>query len=368
MTSRHALLLLIASSTVLADSRSGQAPINSDPTDTSNPILVGKRFPFDKIPYQADTSSSDRGAQSGYNRCNSTTAGQESMCQTAILNSLDDFCLWGPPKPDTAIEDSESFEVAWCTKPTHGARTIPAGALTGVQFIKTPSYVQITGHIKQNLINIKEGNTGGELDSGGQDGRGNPIGSLVYSSHFGSEQIPGQVVSWHNFIGSNTFCFKACDPNGANPVGLCQHIYDRIGCAYNAPADYTDGVFLSCAGEDQDPVGIYTGEDGVVTTYKQPPEGDGAITSIPYVARIPKTSECKTFTSSLLYANAPKPPGDSGSKPPGDSSNTSKPNSPSNTQSGNPPGSTDGTGAAVSKSASVAGIFAAALFGLMFAA
>lgn len=51
-------------------------------------------------------------------------------------------------------------------------RSIPSGALTGVQFIRTPSYVEVTGHIDQKMINIKDGDEGGELDSGGQDNRG----------------------------------------------------------------------------------------------------------------------------------------------------------------------------------------------------
>ena len=33
--------------------------------------------------------------------------------------------------------------VAWCTQgDRHGARQIPAGALKGVQFMRTPNYVQ----------------------------------------------------------------------------------------------------------------------------------------------------------------------------------------------------------------------------------
>lgn len=40
-------------------------------------------------PYQADTDDLVRGRQSGYNRCNSTTEGAESLCQTAVINHLD---------------------------------------------------------------------------------------------------------------------------------------------------------------------------------------------------------------------------------------------------------------------------------------
>lgn len=98
---------------------------------------------------------------------------------------------------------------------------------------------------------------------------------------------------------------KACDPAGPNAARYCEHIYDRIGCKYNAPAAYTDGVFLSCLGANQDFPGIYTGSDGQVSTYQQPPESLGAITTVPYEPKIPASSQCTTYTSAQLYASAP---------------------------------------------------------------
>ncbi|KZV90598.1 hypothetical protein EXIGLDRAFT_770653 [Exidia glandulosa HHB12029] len=365
----HALLLLALASAVAADYRSGPSPLNVDPTDTSNPVLVGKRFPYTDIPYQADTTTSERGSQYGYNRCNSTTEGQSSLCQTAIINSLDDFCLWGPPKANVPIGDSESYEVAWCTKPTHGARLIPAGALTGVQFIKTPSYVQITGRLNQELLNLPTGDYGGELDSGGQDGRGNPIGGLVYAAQLpgGTTDVPAQAASWHNFIGGDVFCFKACDPNAANAVGLCQHIYDRIGCAFNAPADYTDGVFLSCLGDDQDPVGLYTLPDGSTTYYKQPAESLGAVTTMPYVAKLPATSSCTTHSSAELYSGLPTVSGSLATST-GTSSSSSSSGSKANSASASSPQSSQAGAGVHGRHASLAGVLAAAIFGAAYGA
>jgi hypothetical protein len=40
-------------------------------------------------PYKADTGTGERGTQFGYNICNSTTEGQTSLCQTAMINSID---------------------------------------------------------------------------------------------------------------------------------------------------------------------------------------------------------------------------------------------------------------------------------------
>ena len=80
-----------------------------------------------------------------------------------------DFCLWAPPKPDSTIADTEGEEVAWCTKPGRGTHIIPPNALTGVQFMRTPDYLQVVGFIDQMLVNIQQGDEGGELDPHGAD-------------------------------------------------------------------------------------------------------------------------------------------------------------------------------------------------------
>lgn len=86
----------------------------------------------------------------------------------------------------------------------------------------------MTGHIDQTKINIRANDDGGELDSGGQDERGNPIGALAYSNtlpsaHGGAET---QSRTWHIFLGGNIFCTKLCDPNAPNASGLCRHTLD----------------------------------------------------------------------------------------------------------------------------------------------
>lgn len=270
--------------------------------------LASKHFDYTSLPYMVDTNNGPRGIQTGYNLCNSTTEGSSSLCQTAIVNSLDDFCIWGPQKPDSQIADTEGELVAWCTKPGHGTRIIPPGALTGVQFMQTPDYLQVTGKINQSMINILHGDTGGEEDPHGADGRGNPLGSLIFSNGFpsnnGNNGTYQQVIEWHNFLGGEMFCIKVCDPAGAHAADFCQHIYDRIGCQYNAPAAYQDGVFEKCKGDNQDFPGVYTGSDGKVTTYSQPAESLGVIQTIPYTARIPASSDCQTFSSQDLFAAA----------------------------------------------------------------
>ena len=59
--------------------------------------------------------------------------------------------------------------IAWCTKPGRGTRVIPDRALQGVQFMRTPDYVQVVGFIDQAQININPADFGGEMDPHGAD-------------------------------------------------------------------------------------------------------------------------------------------------------------------------------------------------------
>src|ERR1700722_15702756 len=81
-----------------------------------------------------------------------------------------------------------------------------------------------------------------------------------------------------SFVGGGQFCFKACDNSIKNP-DYCQNIYDTKGCAWNMPAAYAPGVFLSCAGDNQ--------------------EAPNASSAAP----LPATSDCTTYTSSQLYSD-----------------------------------------------------------------
>ncbi|KAG8910268.1 hypothetical protein FRC02_007282 [Tulasnella sp. 418] len=144
------------------------------------------------------------------------------------------------------------------------------------------------------------------MDPHGADQRGNPLGGVLFSNAWaGGAENYKQVIEWHNFMGAGVFCLKACDPAGPDDDKYCEHIYDRIGCSYNAPAAYVDGVFESCLGDNQDFPGIYTGADGQVTTYKQPPESLGAITTMPYQPKVPASSSCTPYQSAQLYSGAP---------------------------------------------------------------
>ncbi|KIM83559.1 carbohydrate-binding module family 13 protein [Piloderma croceum F 1598] len=201
-------------------------------------------YMYNNLPSKSEIS------QNGTNNCGNVSS-QTSMCQTMWMNDADDFCLWGPPENGT-IGDTEQEVVAWCTKSGYGTRTIPNGTLAGVHFVRTPNYVQVTGVGNFTNINVAMGDEGGELDPHGADSNGNPIGGLVFGNTFAPNL---QYHEWTSFIGDTEFCMRACI--GPDARGNCQHIYDEMGCFWNMPANYDAGIFESCLGDNDIPMGVY---------------------------------------------------------------------------------------------------------------
>lgn len=326
---------------------------------TSQEPLASKTFAYPNgIPYQVSGSNAGpRGPQSGYNRCNSTTEGPNSQCQvsylattvsntfsflldhcqTLILNSIDDFCMWSSnlnTGTDT-IPEGEAREVAWCTKHGHGSRIIPEGTFTGVQWLYAKNYLQVVGYLDQTKVGLKADDDGGgksnqeyvrpvmikvvaELDPHGDDEQGNPLGGIVYTNGFGmnaakyaqqlqTNSTPSnqftQVVEWVDFIGTGMFCLKMCNPSDKQGDRLCDHRYDRVGCTYNAGADYAHikGTYQVCDSDDMIAPGQYV-SNGVTTTWKQGPENQPV--NPPYSPKIPASSNCRTFSSEQLFGTA----------------------------------------------------------------
>ena len=90
--------------------------------------------------------------------------------------------------------------------------------------MRTPAYIQVVGLFNQTSINLAPTDGGGELDPHGADLAGNPLGGLVYSTGLpaGDNTTYRQTESWNNFVGSNQFCFKLCDPSYQTDLNYCQ--------------------------------------------------------------------------------------------------------------------------------------------------
>ena len=195
-----------------------------------------------------DTSDGPRGIQTGYNICNSTTEGPQAMCQTATVNNLDGkdrallgvcsrglyfsysirFLYLGSPKAklDYCRHGRGACSVvyqAWpwnthytlgCSHwravhadsrlpPSHGSHQseldkYSAGwywwrwVLSVMQFCDEISLI-----IRWILLPTEE-------DPHGADGRGNPLGSLIFSNGFpsnnGNNGTFQQVIEWHKYV------------------------------------------------------------------------------------------------------------------------------------------------------------------------
>jgi len=302
---RSALSALVAlASLTLVAGQSTAAPVqtaaNGVPSFPATP-LVSEIFPYTALPQQVYPGQIVRGTQFGYNRCNSTTQNQDSLCQTILVNNITDFCIWAPPTANSTIADTEGEEVGWCTKNGHGTRGIVPGTFTGLQILRTSEYLQIIGFINQPLLNMQASDFGGELDSGGQDTAGNPIGGLCYTTFFSADGSVEQTQYWTEFIGGGLVGMKICNPTGTNPVGYCQHTLDRIGLPYNMPNAAQNGTFEVCDSGLMDIPGVYT-SGGQTLSYSQPAE-TVSIGSLPYTPRIPSSSNCQTYQSTQIFTD-----------------------------------------------------------------
>ena len=54
-----------------------------------------------------------------------SSVNQTSEARLGSVNSIDDFCFFGPKDANQEIGSTEAEQVAWCTQPRNNARVIP---------------------------------------------------------------------------------------------------------------------------------------------------------------------------------------------------------------------------------------------------
>ncbi|KAL0562830.1 hypothetical protein V5O48_019248, partial [Marasmius crinis-equi] len=253
-----------------------------------------------------------------------TSINQTSDSRLISLNSVDDFCLYGPPEV-AEVGNSEERVVAWCTKARNNARVIPDGTFTGVSFLKTDFYIQVMGFGDFTKLNIPKGDFGGELDPHGAQGTGNPVGGNVTVNINGEDK---NVQEWMMYMSYNQFCVRACINSNStySAAGMCEHKLDVMGCQFVMPGDYQfDGKFQSCDADVAYPPGWYPSAAGGSTSFSKFEQywtgvvgdktwtvGDTVTPSAP--AFTPASSNCKTTSTignaiplSLLASGATGP-------------------------------------------------------------
>ncbi|CAO1637155.1 unnamed protein product [Parajaminaea phylloscopi] len=248
----------------------------------------------DNLPAKTDKA----GGQTGFNDCKKRygDSSQSSLCQNVYINSIKDFCILAPPKPGSTIGDQEAVVISWCLKSGYGTRLIPDGTIKGAHFLKTSSFVQVTGVGDFTKVNIRRGDDGGELDPHGATGSGNPVGGLVYTrAYTGKFQ---RVNEWQHFISDREFCFRACNPKASYQKEWCPHIYDVMGCYWNEPGNYNSGSWDQCDGTEGEWPGVYKGSTFYQGQKKTPgPQTPG------------KSSNCRAYPSLTSGGKAILTPG-----------------------------------------------------------
>ncbi|ORY30800.1 hypothetical protein BCR39DRAFT_528410 [Naematelia encephala] len=258
------------------------------------PVMAIASAQYTATYYVGSLPGSSEEGQSGTNACG-TSSSQSSECQNVYVNSVSDFCLWGPPATTSdegdgtsKIGNVEQVVVSYCLNDGYGTRIIPAGTITGAHFIKVQSekvsYVQVNGVGDLTSLLIPAGDDGGELDPHSWTGLGNPQGGLVFTNALtGSYE---QTHEWTSFIDAGSFCIRACQ-DGPNAAGYCQHIYDTLSCDFTVPGDSSAGSFTDCLSDptDEEP-GVYDG-----STFYQ----GASSTPAPHPAGA--TSACTTYST-----------------------------------------------------------------------
>ena len=90
LASVHSFTFVLAASPEPTTTAAPSIPV-AQPPGPSPPPLSDILYPYSALPEQAYPYSVGRGPQYGYNLCNSTTEGPDSLCQTLIVNDI--VCL-----------------------------------------------------------------------------------------------------------------------------------------------------------------------------------------------------------------------------------------------------------------------------------
>lgn len=80
------------------------------------------------------------------------------------VNSSQDFCSYLPPGPGQSVSATEKNASPFCTNSTTYAEAFPPGFIRSAHFLRTPTYVQVTGRINHTVYDILVEDGGGQYD------------------------------------------------------------------------------------------------------------------------------------------------------------------------------------------------------------
>ncbi|KAJ6589428.1 hypothetical protein B0H19DRAFT_1206235 [Mycena capillaripes] len=241
----------------------------------------GKSVGDGGLPDLGGSSDESKSAYYPSDSCNTLTASslplpptiinQTSLARLMSVNSIYDFCIFGPLQADSTIGNSEDSEVAWCVLPRNNARVIPDGTIT------------VLGYGDLTRINIAAGDPGGQLDPHGASTLGHPVGGNVSST-----AVDG------------LFCLRVCTNSNSQFLNtdFCRHDLDELGCAFTMPANYDfNSTFQSCDADAGYPPGWYPDVVGGTTSFSKLSQTIGVQITVQLPATTPTPSNCVTIAS-----------------------------------------------------------------------
>ncbi|WVQ67136.1 uncharacterized protein L199_005331 [Kwoniella botswanensis] len=218
----------------------------------SQSILVNSQYiPPQALSYRrsyVNSTLAGRGDESNDKTKDNSDA--QSQSKELWLMSHEDFCVYGLSEENRGKMLSESVDnvISYCSKSGHGTRLIPDGTLKGVTYVRTPSWVQVSGSGDFSQIGISPDDSGAQFDSSSH----NPQGSSLITSQGGDP-----AKDWVTMISGQTFCVRACFGDPA----FCPTQYDSLGCYFltSNGVGWHD-VWQDCEGDEGDPPGLIDGQ------------------------------------------------------------------------------------------------------------
>lgn len=144
--------------------------------------------------------------------------------QIAQVVDANDFCVFLPPSDSTdrIISNTEWNANAFCLGNTPlavGAERLPSGFIKSAHYVKTDTYVQVTGQMDYTKANLVGTDGGGQMDVRA------PMGS--------------SCAGWKFYVNlieptTNTYCMRCC-----NDDRTCNRGISEKGCAHIIPGDYS---------------------------------------------------------------------------------------------------------------------------------
>ncbi|CAO3624036.1 unnamed protein product [Mucor hiemalis] len=144
--------------------------------------------------------------------------------QIAQVVDANNFCVFLPPSDSTdrIISNTEWNANAFClgnAPLATGAEKLQSGFIKSAHFVKTDTYVQVTGQMDYTKANLVGTDGGGQMDVRA------PMGS--------------SCAGWKYYVNlieptGNTYCMRCC-----NDDRTCNRGISEKGCAHIIPGDYS---------------------------------------------------------------------------------------------------------------------------------